>query len=334
VTDLSGQVIAHANASVVLQHTVYQAPAQNGQGVNLNGDPSIITTQPLVLGNKQFILVGEQRLADALSPAADTIVGISVISVIALIIAVVLVIVIVAQVVNPIEQLSKTAQIIQGGNLKARAVVNGRDEIADLSQSFNNMTERLENSIVTLEDQVAERVRDISLASDVSRDVTRELDSAFLLQNVVDRTASVFSLYHVSVFLYNAKEKTLYLQRGTGDVGAKMLAAGKQFAVGDKGLVPQAAQKREAVLANDVQQSVVHLPNPLLPETRAELAIPMLFRDQLIGVLDLQARTVNRFHDEDVNILKTLAEQIATAVRNAQLFEEVQRALHEAERAN
>jgi signal transduction histidine kinase len=83
-----------------------------------------------------------------------------------------------------------------------------------------------------------------------------------------------------------------------------------------------------------VQVDPEYQPNPLLPETHAELAIPMLFRDQLIGVLDLQAKTVNRFHDEDINILKTLAEQIATAVRNAQLFEEVQRALREAERAN
>jgi signal transduction histidine kinase len=117
-------------------------------------------------------------------------------------------------------------------------------------------------------------------------------------------------------------------------VGAQMVAQGKQMRLDAPGLVPLAARTLQATVSNHALQDSDHILNPLLPNTRSELAIPMLYRGKLVGVLDLQSEKEERFNLEDVRILTTLAEQIAIAVTNARLFEEAQAALATAERAN
>lgn len=232
------------------------------------------------------------------------------------------------------EQL-RVLQLVEQGNLASR--ITGKlssDEIGTLQKGFNSMIARLQELVGTLEDRVNERVRDLTVAGDVSRQITTELDRTMLLSNVAELTANAFKFYHVSIFLYSQEDNLLRLSQGTGEIGKKMVESGKQFRLEDQGLVPQAARTRKAQVANDVLQDPNHLKNPLLPETRSELAVPMLYRGQLIGVLDLQAQAANRFRDDDVRILTTLAEQIAIAVQNAQLFETVQEALIQAERAN
>ncbi|NWG17313.1 MAG: GAF domain-containing protein [Chloroflexi bacterium] len=193
---------------------------------------------------------------------------------------------------------------------------------------------RLRASEESLEHRVQERTRDLQVAADVSLQITTMLDRAELLADVAERTAGAFNLYHVSIFLYDETQRVIRLHQGVGEAGDQMVKMGKQFHMGHAGLVPQAARTRQAALSNNVLQDPRHLPNPLLPDSRAELAIPMLYQGNLIGVLDLQSQQVNRFSDEDIRILKTLADQIAIAVRNSQLFEQTVAALAQAERAN
>jgi GAF domain-containing protein len=80
--------------------------------------------------------------------------------------------------------------------------------------------------------------------------------------------------------------------------------------------VARAGRTRKPVIVNDVRSDPGWLPNPLLPDTRAELAVPMVVGDELMGVLDVQADHINAFDDEDANIQMTLAAQIATALQN------------------
>ncbi|MBI5959971.1 MAG: GAF domain-containing protein, partial [Chloroflexi bacterium] len=99
-------------------------------------------------------------------------------------------------------------------------------------------------------------------------------------------------------------------------------------------VIAQAARTGEAVLVNDVSESSNYMICALCPDTRSELAIPMLLGQRLLGVFDLQARTRHRFNEEDLRVLKALAEQITIAVRNAELFAEAKAARQEAEAAN
>ncbi|MBZ0287632.1 MAG: GAF domain-containing protein, partial [Anaerolineae bacterium] len=106
-----------------------------------------------------------------------------------------------------------------------------------------------------------------------------------------------------------------------------MKQQGRRIALNNpNSLVARAGRSRKGVIENDVTRAADFLPNPLLPNTRSELAVPMVIGDRLIGVLDVQADTVNRFTQEDVAVQTNLADQIAIAVQNARAFGEVQSA--------
>jgi signal transduction histidine kinase len=334
VVDSEGRVVGHDDPSVVLSGTTVSLPTGAGRTQGVSGDDVLFATDGVQFGNRGLTVVAERPVSEALELAQNGLYVSTVVTVLALLAAVGLVLLTVRQVVRPIEKLSAVARSIQEGDLSARSEINSQDEIGILARSFNAMTSRLQDMIQSLEDRVTERVRDLTLASDVSRQITTELDSANLLAYVAELTATAFNLHHVSIFLRDDTDQMLKLRQGTGEIGKRMVGEGKQFRLDDQGQVPLAARTRKAQVSNDVLHDASHFKNPLLPDTQSELAVPMLYRGLLIGVLDLQSKELNRFRDEDVRILTTLGEQVAIAVRNAQLFEEAQLALTQAERAN
>lgn len=222
------------------------------------------------------------------------------------------------------------AYLFMGGSLLRLIIMNIETNLANAYASQAALAEL--NS--QLEQRVQERIRDLKLAADVSLQITHELDSSRLLADVVEQTAAAFNLYHVSIFLYDEQNDVLKLEQGVGTAGAKMAATAKQFQLTDTGLVPMAAKARQPALSNDVKGDTGYFNNPLLPETRSELAIPMIYRGTLVGVLDFQSSQVDRFSEEDTRIMRTLADQIAVAVRNSQLFAETQAAREQAEKAD
>ncbi|HLA45390.1 MAG TPA: ATP-binding protein, partial [Aggregatilineales bacterium] len=247
-----------------------------------------------------------------------------------------------AYVSRPIINLTRAAVSVAGGDYTQHVEVNRSNEIGQLGHAFNTMTSELKRTITDLQDlnenlefRVAARTRDLQIASDVSQQVTRVLDPKILLPNLVEFTRAGFDFYHVSVFLFDEATDTLQLEAGSGDIGHEMLQAGKRFNLLDKhGLVPLAARDHQPVIINDVTQSSNHRPNPLLPDTRSEAALPMVVGTRLIGVLDLQSVRENHFQPEDVRILTALSDQIAIAVRNAQLYTEAEEGRQAAEEAN
>jgi signal transduction histidine kinase len=90
----------------------------------------------------------------------------------------------------------------------------------------------------------------------------------------------------------------------------------------EQSLVVRAARERKPVIVNDVNSEPGFLPNPLLPETYAEMAVPMTAGDKLLGVFDVQSNNPAGFSDRDANIYVTLAAQVAVALQNARLYAE------------
>jgi GAF domain-containing protein len=103
-----------------------------------------------------------------------------------------------------------------------------------------------------------------------------------------------------------------------------MLEQGHRIPKG-KGLVGRAAESNTTVLVPDVSEDPGWLPNPLLPETRCEVAIPVAVGDTVLGVLDVQHNAETGLIDQDVTLLQAVADQVALAVQNAKAYTQLQR---------
>ncbi|NTV35717.1 MAG: GAF domain-containing protein, partial [Anaerolineaceae bacterium] len=168
------------------------------------------------------------------------------------------------------------------------------------------------------------RAQQLRTAAEIARDTTGTLNLAEILQKSVNLVRERYGFYHSSVFLLDAIKEYAVLEESTGDAGEKMKQTGHKLAVGSKSIVGRVTASGEPLVVNDVHQDPSYYPNPLLPETQSELAIPMRVGEQVLGALDVQSRYVNAFSDEDVNTLQILADQIALAVVNANLFTKTQ----------
>ena len=223
---------------------------------------------------------------------------------------------------RPIINLTKVAQIVSGGDINAQAKVETNDEVGILAGTFNAMTAQLRDLISSLEQRVTARTKDLETVAEVGTATATILESRKLLQEVVDLTKDRFSLYHSHIYLMDEKGENLVLTAGAGEPGRVMVAEGRSIPLArEQSLVARAARERKGVTVNDVTQAPDFLPNPLLPDTRSELAVPMIVGGNVLGVFDIQSEQVGRFTDTDVNIQTTLAAQLATSIQNVRSFE-------------
>ena len=226
----------------------------------------------------------------------------------------------------PLNRLSLVAEEIAAGNLDARAPVQNKDEIGSLAFTINRMTSQLQDTLRGLEQRVIDRTRDLEIVAEVGTIAATILDTNRLLQTVVNLTKERFNLYHSHIYLLNEKGESLVLAAGAGEPGRVMASEGLSIPLNrEQSLVARAARERQGVTVNDVTQEPDYLPNPLLPDTRSELAVPMIVGGNVIGVFDIQSEQVGRFTDTDVNIQTTLASQLATSIQNVRSFERSQK---------
>jgi GAF domain-containing protein len=156
-----------------------------------------------------------------------------------------------------------------------------------------------------------------------------ELDE--LLSQVARLISQQFGFYHVGIFLLDESGKTVALRAASSEGGQQMLAQGYRLEVGQPGIVEYVAGSKEPRIALDVDQEASHFKNLLLPQTRSEMALPLVTSDQLVGVLDIQSDQASAFTQEYVTVLRLVADEVAVAIRNARLLQQVQESL-EAER--
>jgi GAF domain-containing protein/PAS domain-containing protein len=173
---------------------------------------------------------------------------------------------------------------------------------------------------------IAKRATELAQVAEISTSVSTIQNPDEMLQTVVDLTRQSFELYHAHIYLLDEAGESLVLTKGAGEIGQKMVAEKRRITIdAEKSLVARAARSRQGVIVNDVRQDPEFLPHPLLPETRSEMAVPMIAGDRLLGVIDIQDEEVERFTAEDVNIMTTLAAQVAVSLQNARSFARAQR---------
>ena len=155
----------------------------------------------------------------------------------------------------------------------------------------------------------------------VGQVLSKILDTKELFDHAIELIRVRFAYYHVQIFMVDEDRQYANLRASTGPIGQQLLARQHRLAVGSQSVIGRVAQTAEPVIARDTDRDPLHARNELLPNTRAELALPILDGDRIIGALDVQSTRPNAFDPADIQALQILANQLGTAIRNAQLFQ-------------
>ncbi len=177
----------------------------------------------------------------------------------------------------------------------------------------------------------ARRAVQLQTAAEISTAAATVLNVDELLPFVVNLIQQRFSLYYVGLFLVDDIRQNAILRAGTGEAGQLMLSRHHQLPLNDRSMIGWCIQHETPRVALDVGEDAVHFNNPALPDTRSELALPLISRGQVLGAMTVQSKVAAAFSEQDIAILQTMSDQVATAIANAQLFEQVSQARQQAE---
>jgi GAF domain-containing protein len=212
------------------------------------------------------------------------------------------------------------------GSLRLEEVRSINRELEDATA---NLEQRVEERTLELEQanrQTSRRAAQLQTITELSEAIAQFQDLNTLFPSTTRLISERFGYYHVGIFLLDSDQEQAILQAANSEGGQRMLARGHRLKLGT-GVVGFAAQTGQPRIALDVGADAVFFDNPDLPETRSEAALPLISRGETIGVLDVQSIAAGAFSNEDLQVLTTLANQVAIAFENARLLTEARAAL-------
>jgi signal transduction histidine kinase len=183
-------------------------------------------------------------------------------------------------------------------------------------------------------EETRRRADELQTAAEIARDTTGTLSLEFLLRRTAELIRERFNYYHTAIYLLDENGEYAFPSASTNYSSSNLLLTSNKIKVGSNTVIGFVTQVGEHLLVNDVTQDPLHLPNPLLPETRAEVGIPLKIGDRVIGALDVLSARVNAFTQNDISVLQILADQIAVAVENARSYQISLEAMEEMRKAD
>ena len=229
---------------------------------------------------------------------------------------------------DPIYDLIKTFTKIEQGDLTQRATVSGTDELGIVTVQFNRMVSRLETLQNSLEQQVAERTKQLAATNEVGR-AASSLDPDQLLARVVPLIPEQFGYYFAAIYLVDPSGKWAELREATGEAGRVLKQNHHRLEIVGKNMVGSAIRELTPRIAQVASQEKQRFENPLLPYTRSEIAVPLMVGDRVLGALNVQSMRESDFGPQVIETMQNMAGQVAIALENARLFQEAQQIIKE-----
>lgn len=236
---------------------------------------------------------------------------------------------IVRSITIPINLLVDASRDVISGNFNIQLPPGREDELGTLTDAFSRMTNEIKILVSDLEIRVADRTRDLELRSQeletaavISRDASLTTNLAELLSRTARLIQERFGFYHVGIFINDDKFEYAVLSAAAGDAGHLLLENKYKIKIGETGMIGSVTKSGDPRIALDVGVDAYYFQNPLLPQTRSEITLPLKIGDHMIGALDVQSEKVSAFDQSDINIMSIIADQLAIAIERTRLLEE------------
>ncbi len=168
------------------------------------------------------------------------------------------------------------------------------------------------------------RTVQLEIAAEIARDISSSLNLDELLAKVVNFIRERFDFYHASVFLHDLQGEFTVIREATGETGSQMKRTGYKIGIGSKSIVGFVSSQGEQLVVENTAKDVTYYANPLFPNTRSEAAFPLKVGERILGEIDVQSIHPYAFTEDKLRSLKILADQMAIAVVNTELFAETQ----------
>ncbi len=202
---------------------------------------------------------------------------------------------------------------------RSEQIIKNR-ELQEANQALEEQVELRTRELNETNEQILQRTSRLQTISEISQEISSHatLQLHELLDEIVQSVSEKLNFYHVGIFLLDENNEYAVLRASNSPGGKRMLERRHQLKVGGAGIVGYVSQAGTPRISLDTGSDVVFANNPDLPKTRSEMAIPLKYGSQMIGVLDIQSTTPSAFKNEDTNLLNTLASQIAIAINYMQ----------------
>lgn len=209
---------------------------------------------------------------------------------------------------------------------KSRSVA---EALSTSNRQLNELQTHLQQQVEERTADLKKRATQLEAVSRVARTIASVQDINTLLPAITKLVSQQFGFYHVGVFLVDQANQNVVLRAANSSGGLRMLSRQHSLPIDSHSIVGYSTLRGEPRIALDVGTDSVYFNNPDLPDTRSEMAIPLRVGGEVIGSLDVQSTEKHAFAQEDIDVLTTLADQIAIAIENARLFGETKKALNE-----
>jgi len=165
-----------------------------------------------------------------------------------------------------------------------------------------------------------QNLKEINALYHISRGLATSLDPDQLMKDVVNLLKQDFGYYHVQIFVVDPETGDFLARRGSGEIGDQLLEQGYRLPVGS-GIVGHVAEIEQPFVTNNVEDVVFFVRNPLLPETQSELTVPIKIENEMVGVLDIHQIQSGRLTQRDLQLMTSVADQLAVALQKANLIQ-------------